>query len=279
MEEEYHNSLNGRIALCRDYHLNQDYQNDTSLYKMLWVRKGTATIEVDHVEMTAGKDEIVPLSPLQRLRFKKTDGEYVMVLFNKNFYCIFAHDNEVSCNGLLFNGGSDVLRLKPDGRRLKDLSQVISDFEEEYAAAEYQREEMLRILLKRFIIICSRTARESISQGQEKEHSLEIIRRYYILVDSNFREKKQVKEYAALLNRSPKTLTNMFSAFSLPSPLEIIHERVDAEAKRLLLYSSKSAKEIADLLGFEDLATFSRFFKRQNGSNISMFRKTSARQD
>ena len=32
-------------------------------------------------------------------------------------------------------------------------------------------------------------------------------------------------------------------------PLRIIHQRLEAEAKRLLLYTSKNAKEIADILG------------------------------
>lgn len=89
------------------------------------------------------------------------------------------------------------------------------------------------------------------------------MRQYYVLVDEHFREKKQVQEYADLLNRSPKTLSNLFAAYGLPSPLRVIHERTGAEAQRLLLYTSKSAKEIAALLGFEDTAAFSRFSKRQ----------------
>ena len=76
-------------------------------------------------------------------------------------------------------------------------------------------------------------------------------------------KKKQVQEYADLLNRSPKTLSNLFAAYGLPSPLRVIHERTGAEAQRLLLHTSKSAKEIAALLGFEDTAAFSRFSKKQ----------------
>jgi YesN/AraC family two-component response regulator len=47
----------------------------------------------------------------------------------------------------------------------------------------------------------------------------------------------------------------------------------EVKAQRLLLYTNKSAKEIGDILGFEDLATFSRFFKKMTGKNISEFRK------
>jgi len=80
-----------------------------------------------------------------------------------------------------------------------------------------------------------------------------------------------------MLFRSPKTLSNLFASYDLPSPLRLIHERVEAEAKRLLLYTDKSAKEISEILGFEDLATFSRFFKKMSGKSISDFRKETER--
>ena len=104
--------------------------------------------------------------------------------------------------------------------------------------------------------------------------ALDIVRRFYILVDQHFREKKQVQDYADLLFRSPKTLSNLFASCGVPSPLRIIHERIEAEAKRLLLYTPKSAKEISELLGFEDLSTFSRFFKKMTGESVSDFRKS-----
>lgn len=103
--------------------------------------------------------------------------------------------------------------------------------------------------------------------------AFDIVRRFYILVDQHFREKKQVQDYADLLFRSPKTLSNLFASCGVPSPLRIIHERIESEAKRLLLYTPKSAKEISELLGFEDLSTFSRFFKKMTGESVSNFRK------
>jgi AraC-like DNA-binding protein len=130
------------------------------------------------------------------------------------------------------------------------------------------------VLLKRFIIQCTRIARNRMNITREKESGFEIVRQYYNLVDEHFRTKKQVQDYADMLHKSPKTLSNIFSTCKLPSPLRVIHERVEAEAKRLLLYSNKSAKEIADILGFEDQASFSRFFKNISGQSAVQFRNT-----
>jgi AraC-like DNA-binding protein len=54
----------------------------------------------------------------------------------------------------------------------------------------------------------------------------------------------------------------------------VIQERLILEAKRLFHYTDKSAKEIAQELGFEDAAHFSRFFKNHMNVSPSDFRKT-----
>ena len=81
-----------------------------------------------------------------------------------------------------------------------------------------------------------------------------------------------MQDYAELLHRSPKTLSNLFAACGHASPLSVIHDRVNAEARRLLLYTGKSAKEVGYLLGYEDTAAFSRFFAKMNGESITSFR-------
>ncbi|MGY0041525.1 helix-turn-helix domain-containing protein [Pedobacter sp. NJ-S-72] len=78
--------------------------------------------------------------------------------------------------------------------------------------------------------------------------------------------------YAELLNRSPKTLSNLFAIYNHKSPLAVIQERIVLEAKRLLIYTDKSAKEIAYDLGFDDAAYFSNFFKKHNAFSPSDFR-------
>ncbi|HLZ87122.1 MAG TPA: AraC family transcriptional regulator, partial [Puia sp.] len=45
-----------------------------------------------------------------------------------------------------------------------------------------------------------------------------------------------------------------------------IHARLLVEAKRHLLHTELSVKEVADGLGFEDPAYFNRWFKRMTGN-------------
>jgi len=80
-----------------------------------------------------------------------------------------------------------------------------------------------------------------------------------------------VKDYADLLNKSPKTISNQFRLLGQETPSKIIQERIVAEAKRNLLYSTNSMKEIAFKLGFENATNFFHFFKSQVGVPPSEF--------
>lgn len=259
--------------MTANFHENIELRQDKSLYKFVWVQEGSLTVVIDHVEMNLQKDEIISLTPLQHIEIKKVDGRYLSLVFNSNFYCIFGHDNEVSCNGLLFYGSSNIMRLQLTPLESERLHAISSIFIDECVVHDSLQEEMLRIVLKRFIITCTRIARNRFEVSKEKEKSFDLIRQFYVLVDTYFREKKQVQDYAEMLFRSPKTLSNLFLEYDLPSPLKVIHDRIDSEAKRLLLYTNKTAKEIAELLNFDDLASFSRFFKKMNRESISEFRK------
>jgi AraC-like DNA-binding protein len=83
-----------------------------------------------------------------------------------------------------------------------------------------------------------------------------------------------VADYAEMLNKSPKTLSNLFKKYNEKSPLQIIQNRIILEARRLLRYSDKSIKEIAYVIGYEDIQSFSRFFKKMEGVSPSEFKKT-----
>lgn len=273
MEYYFNTRLRGNIVLTDSFDTNRALQKDSTLYKFIWVRSGSLRIEIDHIPTTLETNEIIPLTPSHHIEFMSIDGEYLTLLFNSNFYCIFGHDNEVSCNGFLFNGTSNVMRLKLTDAQAASLGDITDNLANEYAIKDNLQEEMLRILLKRFIILCTRIAREKFSVSPEREKAFDMVRQFYILVDNHFKEKKMVQDYADMLHRSPKTLSNLFTTCGLPSPLRVIHERIEAEAKRLLLYSSKSSKEIAEILGFEDQATFSRFFRKMTGESVSEYKK------
>ena len=260
MELRFSTKLQGSIALTDSFHTSKPLREDDSLYKFIWSRKGKTVINVDHQVITLQENDIVSLTNLHHLEIEEHDGEYLTLLFNSNFYCIYGNDHEVSCSGFLFNGTSRIMHFQLSEEEQSTCEAIIAGLQSEFQENDNLKEEMLRILLKHFIIHATRIARKNLHITPDMEESFNTVRRFYVLVDQHFKERKQVQDYADMLCKSPKTLSHLFSLYNLNSPLKVIHQRVEAEAKRLLLYSSMTAKEIAHFLGFEDQASFSRFF-------------------
>lgn len=76
----------------------------------------------------SGKEEMISLTPLHHVQIRGVGGEYLTFLFNSNFYCIYGHDSEVSCNGFLFNGSSRVMRLKLSPSQSARLDSIVDIF-------------------------------------------------------------------------------------------------------------------------------------------------------
>ncbi|MNE49540.1 DNA-binding transcriptional regulator AraC [compost metagenome] len=115
---------------------------------------------------------------------------------------------------------------------------------------------MLVVLLKRLIIFITRLAKSKyIPDPKLNDERLDVFRKFNLLVEANFRTEHSVNYYAQLLNKSPKTLSNLFALYNQKTPIQVIQDRIIIEAKRLLSYTNKSAKEITHELGFDDAAS------------------------
>jgi AraC family transcriptional activator of pobA len=230
-------------------------------------------VYIDNIAYTFPSWTLLPLFSNQSFSFENprliTAWQY-----NRDFYCIVDHDDEVSCAGFLFFGSYGHLFIKLDESNQAKLDILRKVFLEEFETAGSTQTEMLKMLLKRLIIIGTRLAKEQYVKEQPAESDqFDIVRKYNLLVDRNFKAHHQVQFYAHQLSRSPKTLSNLFARYHHKLPLQIIHDRIIDEAKRLIYYTDKSAKEIAYELGFDDAAHFSRFFKNITGQNISEYKK------
>lgn len=87
-------------------------------------------------------------------------------------------------------------------------------------------------------------------------------------VENSFR----LEEFAAGLKISEAHLIRMFHTHFKVTPYEYLMSRKMERARRLLLYSTLSIKEISALLAFSDQYYFSNYFKRKNGISPRLFR-------
>jgi len=226
-------------------------------------------VTIDNISYTMPADAILPLVANQTFRLEEPEN-LVVWQFNRDFYCIADHDAEVGCVGFLFYGIEHpfFIRLSPEEK--KYFSVIQAQCIEDMDIKDKMQGEMLRTLLKRLIINITRIAKQQTGHdGPCGGERMDVIRKFNLLLEIHFRTQHEVQFYAQTMNKSPKTLTNIFGLCNYPSPSELIRRRIILEAKRYLYFTDKSAKEVADALGFASAAHFSRFFKVGTGINFS----------
>jgi AraC-like DNA-binding protein len=235
--------------------------------------KGAAQqVIIDEIAYKMPETSILPLVSNQHFVFEHPET-LTAWQFNREFYCIVDHDAEVGCVGFLFYGIRHPMFIILDEEDAEEMCYLEKVFSNEMMLTDNFQGEMLRTLLKRVIIKTTRMAKsQSESYQQFPDEKMDIVRKFSLLLEGNFKQQHEVRFYAAALNKSPKTLSNVFALLKQPSPSVLIRNRIMLEAKRYLYYTEKSAKEIAFELGFESPAHFSRFFKTYSGTNISGFR-------
>ncbi len=195
--------------------------------------------------------------------------------FNREFYCIIDHDSEVSCVGFLFSC-TDHLFVQLNDRAQQKL-QLLSDvFIDEFNTSDHIQNELLLVLLKRLIVYVTGLAKLGyVPVKKLQDERFHIVRKFNLLVEAHFKTEHSVAFYAGQLYKSPKTLSNLFAIYNQKTPSQVIQERITVEARRLLSYTDKSVKHITFELGFEDVAYFSNFFKKNTGMAPSDFRTAS----
>jgi AraC-like DNA-binding protein len=242
-------------------------------YKIIWAKDNDITMGIDGYSIELEKDCILFCTPFNMIQIEPFLKGVTSLIFDREFYCIRDHDHEVSCNGFLFLGSSAPTMVKLSEAERKSFDLHFTFIEEEFENDDDIQGEMLRVLLKRLLIKSVRLLRNRIIDPTLEQPKLDIIRQFNLLVEAHFKEKHKVLEYADLLNKSPKTLSNLFSKFNNKTPLQVINDRLILEAKKLLLLSEKSSKEIAFGLGFSEASHFSKFFKNHAGVSPIHFKK------
>ena len=229
-------------------------------------------VHIDSIAYTMPARSILPLVSNQHFSFQYPET-LTAWQFNREFYCIVDHDSEVGCVGFLFYGIRHPMFIKLNTEEVEEMSALEKIFSDEMMVRDNFQGEMLRTLLKRVIIKTTRLAkRQSDCYQRFTDEKMDIIRKFSLLLEENFRKEHKVSFYAAALNKSPKTLSNVFALLKQPAPSSLIRDRLVLEAKRYIHYTDRSAKEIAYELGFESPAHFSRFFKQYAGTNISVLK-------
>jgi AraC-like DNA-binding protein len=174
------------------------------------------------------------------------------------------HNQEIAYDELLFNDFHKIPLIELNTNSSIAILSIFDEIRKEIAQDDINLEEMIRVLLKQIIIRATRFGKHQQGINDLARHQDSGFSRFFIqLVENNFSKHHDVASYANMLNISAKALNKRICKYQKCTPNEIIKKRIIMEAKRLLIYTHLSVKEIGYKLGYDDPSYFIRFFSKQ----------------
>jgi AraC family transcriptional activator of pobA len=128
---------------------------------------------------------------------------------------------------------------------------------------------LLNAFLGMFALVYSQ---KNITQASNESRALQVSRAFRNLVRKEFKTLKSPSEYAEILNITRGYLTETVREATGKPAQHWIHQEILIEAKRLLVFTDLSIKEVAYELGYSDHTYFSRLFSKLEDQSPSAFR-------
>jgi AraC family transcriptional activator of pobA len=172
----------------------------------------------------------------------------------------------------LFTAFGDSPPLKLDQITFDRLFRIVQEMESCLPLDLTYRNRALGALLQLFLIYCNNSTTINPTQLDEENSGVCILRDFKQLVEDRYSTWHKVGDYAAEIYITPKHLSHTVKNITGKSAKQIIQDRLLLEAKRLLIHTELSVKEVGYQIGFEEPLHFSSFFKKKEGISPSLFR-------
>lgn len=260
--------------IYRNANGNPDSPHRHDYYTILFIEKGEGTHFVDFTEYKVQDRTIYFIQPGQMHQLILTATPIGWVLtFTEQFLISNSIPEKLINDIYLFNdyGQSPPLPLsESDLPVYKNLIQQIDHFAK---SLETYTMEAVGSLVKIFLIQSNNhCSLHKSNNPQLIEAGNHILRTFKQQLNKQYATDHMVSDYADRLAVTSDYLNKTVKNLTGKSAKEHIQSKLITEAKRSLLFSNISNKELSYELGFDESAHFNNFFKKITGQTPSEFR-------
>lgn len=247
-------------------HIDKPHQHD--FFILLLFDKANGVHNIDFVDHEIGNQQVHLLFPGQVHKWDigpETTGYQLMI--GRDFFERFAPSLRFSITNYQ---NHPIIQLSLDSFKL-----ILYEFDA--IKIELTSDDSLpELISSRIAVIASILSKEAekIFKDVDVYQSEPRIIMFQQMIDLHFKEQKLVSFYAEKLHISANYLNILCKKHVKVSATQLIQQRSILEAKRLLMATTLSVKEIAFELNFADHAYFSNFFKAHTGVRPTEFRDT-----
>lgn len=226
-------------------------------FEIILVQSGTGTQQIDTEQYNIGEGNVFLIYPgqvhlMQRgtsdgwvLQFRKNAFDYIHQVKHHSF---FNKSPEIQCDTNLFTHLSYLVQhIRNELEHKGELSQI----------ANFKAYGYLQVILLNLL---------ELQHGRlNADRDSLLCSEFISLITAHITELKKVSEYADKMSCSSDKLNDITKKVFGKTALEVIHEELLLEIRRMMLLNELSLKEIAYALNFDTPGNFNAFVKSKSG--------------
>lgn len=226
-------------------------------FQIIVIDKGEANHCIEYDPPLLMKEcEVSVVFPKQihQISFNRCNG--VVLMFDEALFCSDILKKELSAYNVdLYRKLNHIVYERERYQKIRNqVEQICLLYEDISPIKKEQIRFYIKILLLQLI--------EDVHEKEQPAKNLRVVNIYAAykeLVDKQYNKTKTVADYAKQIGISAKRLNTICRQEAGMTALAILHERIMVEAKRMLLFSGESIKEISFRLGFASPSAFNKF--------------------
>ena len=242
----------------------------TNFYQVIWIESGTSvqTVDFNPIEVIGG--QVLFIAKNQVIRFDtSTHYQGQIILFTDLFFNRCEWDARFMKQLNRFNSFT--------GNTPIAMNEMMATFwrliKEEFCRENDPfQSSLIHGYLSAFLVHAERQSGQNAVQAKNREYQIAL--QFAEWVELHYKSLRKVNDYLDLMGISDKILSKALQTVSGKTPKQFIDDRILLEAKRLLVYSNESIKEITFLLGFDEPSNFTKYFYKNTHINPAQFRTT-----
>lgn len=254
------------LANCPPSYLHDPRRKE--FFEVVWLKDEYPLHALDEAETPERGHWIYLLPPYRVHQLNKAGKKGILLSFKREL--LDEGEKEFSLDVFkIFNIQGEYAFLRLSKENSDQLCRLYDLMEEEYQQPEHSIS-IIKALLKAFLLQIIRLKEHEFTQQDINQKR---VYEFMLLLENDFLQHRQTDYYAEKIGISAKRLNQILKEKLGKTAVQLIHDRVVLEAKRQIIHSEHTLKEIAFQLEFNDYPYFSRFFKQQTGQTPEDFKK------
>lgn len=247
---------------------NEVHRHDYDELFFFAAGSGTHMIDLEQYSVVAPGMHVVAAGQVHQLS-RSADMRAVVVQFGRDALV----GMNATHHGDLFNHALRSPSMGLEAEQVHEAEGLVLRIEHELKVGGPMMAEVVHGYLTILLIKCAQWMRSHGTPAGAPMDEQDPVQRFRTLVEQRYLTERQVGHYAEVLAMTPDHLNELVKKRLGRTASAVIHDRLLLEAKRLLLHSDRSVKEVGYLLNMKDPAYFSRWFGKAEGMTPVAYRE------